>query len=260
MDELIAERIKGWQDVIDYLENEIKTVDDRSAGLPSLKAIEVTVLKTIIYALKEGKETQLAKVRDRPELSHTHKWENGETYNHSHKRGNISHGHHGSRYVKYRDRPENIEGDIEAELSQYGAALMGWKSWGMDSVERMHELKLESVKVISALFDKDKKELWQLLFDQTKTIVELGERNCSLLVEVHDLQRDEDGIRKDYDELILEMRREFDAKITLAKEVVRKDERERIATEELGIILPDYDRININAGIRKLMQALKEGK
>ncbi len=30
---------------------------------------------------------------------HGHRWENGETYNHAHKRGNTPHGHHGSKYV-----------------------------------------------------------------------------------------------------------------------------------------------------------------
>ena len=58
---LKPERIKGWQDVIDYLENELATINDRSAGLLSLKAIEGITLKTIIFALKEGKEAQLAK-------------------------------------------------------------------------------------------------------------------------------------------------------------------------------------------------------
>ena len=255
MDELIAERIKGWQDVIDYLENEIKTVDDRSAGLPSLKAIEVTVLKTIIYALKEGKETQLAKVRDRPELSHTHKWENGETYNHSHKRGNISHGHHGSRYVKYRDRPVCPKcGGVgylpDDDTGEPNPPVGGVRCPVCEGTGEAHRPDREKLITFLEGYEIGTIEA-PMPFRQAGKALEWVADQISALF---------DGIRKDYDELILEMRREFDAKITLAKEVVRKDERERIATEELGIILPDYDRININAGIRKLMQALKEGK
>ncbi|KKN50939.1 hypothetical protein LCGC14_0628040 [marine sediment metagenome] len=57
----------------------------------------------------------------------------------------------------HRDRHdrETLERDIEAELSQYGGALMGWKSLGMNSVEQMHNLKVESAKLISALFDEE---------------------------------------------------------------------------------------------------------
>ena len=47
------ERERMGQAFIDYLENEIKTVDKRTAGLPSFKAIECMVLQTVINALKE---------------------------------------------------------------------------------------------------------------------------------------------------------------------------------------------------------------
>ncbi len=54
------ERAEGWQDVIDYLENEIATVEERSAGEPKFKAhfnaLEKITLQTVAYALKEGKQ------------------------------------------------------------------------------------------------------------------------------------------------------------------------------------------------------------
>ena len=57
----------------------------------------------------------------------------------------------------HRESPDRgtLERDIEAELSQYGSELMGWKSLGMNSVEQMHNLKVESAKLISALFDEE---------------------------------------------------------------------------------------------------------
>ncbi len=71
---------------------------------------------------------------------------------------------------------------------------------------------------------------------------------------------DEGGIRKDYDELILEMRREFDIKITLAKEIVRKEEREKMIS-----FIDRLDNGLRSSGswrseMRKYKQALKEGK
>lgn len=46
-------RKQAVQAVIDWLQGDIDNVDKRSAGLPSLKAIEGVVLQTVINALKE---------------------------------------------------------------------------------------------------------------------------------------------------------------------------------------------------------------
>ncbi len=48
----------GIQSVIDYLGNEIKTTDKRTAGLPSLRIIECVVLQTVVNALKEWRATE----------------------------------------------------------------------------------------------------------------------------------------------------------------------------------------------------------
>ena len=46
-------RKQAIQAVIDWLQGDIGSADKRSAGLPSLKAIEGVVLQTVINALKE---------------------------------------------------------------------------------------------------------------------------------------------------------------------------------------------------------------
>lgn len=50
---------------------------------------------------------------------------------------------------------EQVREQIEGELSQYGSTLLGWKSWGLNSVDRMHSLKIESAKEILSILKKD---------------------------------------------------------------------------------------------------------
>lgn len=51
------------------------------------------------------------------------------------------------------DTPE-LRGDIEELLSQYSSSLLAWKSWGMNAVEKTHNLKLEIAAQILALITK----------------------------------------------------------------------------------------------------------
>ncbi len=46
---------------------------------------------------------------------------------------------------------EELREKIEQELSQYSSALLAYKSWGMDALERVHALKIESADTIFAL-------------------------------------------------------------------------------------------------------------
>ncbi len=34
------------------------------------------------------------------QIQHSHRWEDGKEFTHSHRRGDRPHGHHGARYVK----------------------------------------------------------------------------------------------------------------------------------------------------------------
>ena len=76
---------------------------------------------------------------------------------------------------------------------------------------------------------------------------------------------DIEQIRKDYDELILEMRREFDAKITLAKEIVReqavREEQERI-DNIITKLADENPECPVNLFLKDdiVRQALKEGE
>jgi hypothetical protein len=45
-------------------------------------------------------------------VEHSHTWENDKSYTHSHPKGEIPHGHHGSRYGE-AILPKIIKGDLE---------------------------------------------------------------------------------------------------------------------------------------------------
>ena len=49
---------------------------------------------------------------------------------------------------------KELENQIEQELSQYGGALLAWKSWGMEAPERVHSLKEETAVRILALIEE----------------------------------------------------------------------------------------------------------
>ena len=71
---------------------EIKIPKDMVAWI--LKRLNGKDASEFMLALSTGKP--LVKVT---EVGHTHQWIPGGTYNHTHKKGDIPHGHHGSRYV-----------------------------------------------------------------------------------------------------------------------------------------------------------------
>ena len=48
------------------------------------------------------------------------------------------------------DRPELRE-KIEGLLSQYSSELLAWKGWGINAVEKTHDLKVQIAKEIEAL-------------------------------------------------------------------------------------------------------------
>lgn len=59
--------------------------------------------------------------RPKNSLSHTHIWDNetpNQLYSHSHTRGNIPHGHHGSRYWKV-EKPENYSQTLNPKSNQW---------------------------------------------------------------------------------------------------------------------------------------------
>jgi len=46
---------------------------------------------------------------------------------------------------------KELEEKIESILSQYAGALLGGKAWGLDAVEKTHNLKLEAIRELCAL-------------------------------------------------------------------------------------------------------------
>ncbi len=155
MDELTAERIKGWQDVIDYLKGELATQNTRTAGKPKLVArlntVEATVIKTIINALEEGKETQLAKAH-KPELDPPPRLDK--------KYEEFIARHSGNEAVaKVRDRPDRGMSWILAEIYGKGrsGASVNYQDYGRQISVLFDELairKAEREKLFNELDGK----------------------------------------------------------------------------------------------------------
>ncbi len=53
--------------------------------------------------------------------------------------------------------PESLREQIDQVFSGYGSELLAWKSWGMNAVEKTHDLKVESVDQMLSLIIKKAK-------------------------------------------------------------------------------------------------------
>ena len=180
---------------------------------------------------------QLSKVRDRPDKkfnnaleADAHNWDTREL-----------------------DSPDR-EGELIRILIQLYIRASGSSSPNLTQMNLIGD----DADQISALFDEENKELWQLLLDQTKTIVELGERNCSLLVEVHDLQRDEEG-KSNTTCVGLENCCDLEAKIAEAKREEGEGIREEIWKKEQQIYNWAY-RIGMDEIEKRCARQVEEAK
>lgn len=49
----------------------------------------------------------------------------------------------------------NIREKIEQQLSSYGSELLAWKSWGINALEKTHDLKIQTADQIFALLKEE---------------------------------------------------------------------------------------------------------
>ena len=71
----------------------------------------------------------------------------------------------------------SLREQIDQVFSGYGSELLAWKSWGMNAVEKTHDLKVESVDQILSLIIKVAEALDRLYLEDAGFKALLTERD-----------------------------------------------------------------------------------
>ena len=86
--------IKGQKHTIYSIENSRPSPANPPMGYILLRR----ELLTITASQRADKDEAIKQFAEKPKIKHWHKWSDGRTYHHEHKKGDVAHGHHGSRY------------------------------------------------------------------------------------------------------------------------------------------------------------------
>lgn len=81
-----------------------RTVDRACAATQYRVSVSPQVIRELLRRLDALEAALEVKARSEP-IPHLHRRTEGGIYGHSHPRGDIPHGHHGSRYIKPDNRP-----------------------------------------------------------------------------------------------------------------------------------------------------------
>ena len=88
------------------------------------------------------------------------------------------------------DRPELRE-KIEGLLSQYSSELLAWKGWGINAVEKTHDLKVQIAKEIEVLIPDIEKLKGKLIQTNVYYLREIQKNNVEYEAKIEEAKKQE---------------------------------------------------------------------